>query len=63
MTPHKSDVAAQYIEVIELLARAITERRCVHIVYYAASRDALTERVIEPLELRPEGRGYLLVAY
>jgi len=42
------------------LARAIRERRPVRLVYAGASRDEVTERVVEPVEIvRHGGRSYL----
>lgn len=43
-----------------VLARAVTEHRALHLRYYTASRDALTERVVEPRRLLVvDGRTYL----
>jgi proteasome accessory factor C len=43
------------------LARALQQRRAVRIVYAGASRDEVTERVVEPVEVvRYAGRAYLL---
>lgn len=42
------------------LARALQQRRVVRIVYAGASRDEVTERVVEPVEVvRYAGRAYL----
>lgn len=47
-------------ETITHLARAISEARPVRLVYAGASRDEVTERVVEPSEIvRHGGRSYL----
>lgn len=46
-----------------LLEKAQRELRCVKLIYYTASRHAVTERVVEPLALEPYRRGTLLHAY
>ena len=55
--------ASTYPEILELLWTAVAQRRCVRMVYHTAYRDAVMERVVEPLEIRPERGGYLLIAY
>lgn len=40
---------AKLPNLLQTLLESITGRRAVNIAYYAASRDALTERVVEPL--------------
>ncbi|MEO6879577.1 MAG: WYL domain-containing protein, partial [Mycobacteriaceae bacterium] len=43
-----------------VLARAVTEHHALHLRYYTASRDELTERVVEPRRLLVvDGRTYL----
>jgi proteasome accessory factor C len=45
---------------VDDLSRAIVERRPVRLVYAGASRDVVTERVVEPREIvRHAGRSYL----
>ena len=46
-----------------LLERAIAERRCVRIRYWTAARDALTERVVEPITLQAFQGGTFLHAF
>lgn len=56
-------VATAPEHVRALLERAQRELRCVKLIYYTASRGAVTERVVEPLALEPYRRGTLLHAY
>lgn len=60
---HVTLVATGAQSVRALLERAQRELRCVKLVYYTASRNATTERVVEPLALEPYGRGTLVHAY
>lgn len=51
-------------DVFEALMRAITENRSVHIDYYSASKDLLTEKqLIDPYVIAVRGSSWLLVAY
>jgi proteasome accessory factor C len=43
-----------------LMQRAIDDGRAVHMRYYAATRDELTDRIVDPLQVfRTDGRAYL----
>lgn len=56
-------VATEYTAILRLLETAIREQRCVRMRYYTASRQALTDRVVEPNSLIRYRSGYLLHAF
>lgn len=60
-----TSVAVKRTEQIHmLLKQAVTEHRCVRLIYYTASRGAITDRVVEPLALEAgEWGGTVLRAY
>ncbi len=59
--PHKS--YARHREVVERLSRAVTEHRTVQMRYYAASRDRVTRREVDPFHLWFAAGGLYLMAY
>lgn len=57
-------VTAGSEQIRMLLKKALHEHRCVHLIYYTASRKALTDRVVEPLALESgDWCGTVLRAY
>lgn len=51
-------------QIRALLKKALQEHRCVHLIYYTASRKVVTDRVVEPLALKPgDWDGTILRAY
>ena len=53
-------VDVEHREQLELLRRAVTEHRRLEIAYYVASRDEMTTRVINPLQVFLDGgHGYV----
>jgi len=63
-TAARSVVANGSDQIRMLLKKALHEHRCVHLIYYTASRKALTDRVVEPLSLETgEWGGTILQAY
>jgi len=56
-------VTTEYTAILQLLKRAIAERRCVRMRYYTASRQAITDRVVEPTSLISVPAGNILEAY
>jgi predicted DNA-binding transcriptional regulator YafY len=59
--PHKS--YRQYRETIDVLMRAITNKRTVQMRYYAASRNVTTRREVDPYRLRYVDGALYLIAY
>ncbi|NLG85033.1 MAG: WYL domain-containing protein [Firmicutes bacterium] len=47
----------------DLLAEAIAHRRTVRMVYYTRSRDATTEREVDPYHLRLEAGAWFMIGY
>lgn len=59
--PHKK--YREHKKTIELLNRALAEKRSVQIRYYSASRDATRRREVDPYRLWYSGGGLYLVGY
>ncbi|MDH7578956.1 MAG: WYL domain-containing protein [Bacillota bacterium] len=57
-------VATNSEQILSLLKKALHGHRCVHLIYYTASRKALTDRIVEPMSFE-EGYwgGTILRAY